>query len=32
MAEFVEVLRQAHRMCKTLDCNDCPYKNGMDWG
>lgn len=24
MAEFLEVIRQAHRMCEKYACKDCP--------
>lgn len=27
MAEFAEVMRQAHRICKTHNCGDCPMRN-----
>lgn len=27
MAEFAEVMRQAHRMCKAHNCGDCPMRN-----
>lgn len=27
MAEFAEVMQQAHRMCKAHNCGDCPMRN-----
>ena len=30
MAEFAEVMRQAHRMCDVCKCDDCPMADHVD--
>ena len=30
MAEFLEVMRQAHRMCDVCKCDDCPMADHVD--
>lgn len=33
MAEFLEVMRQAKRLCKAfVDCDDCPFNDMLDAG